>query len=210
MPIPDRDYTGLHRAAEFCDIEKARTELGELPNTDKKEKINLVDREGRTPLAYAAQKGCLEIVKLLIEAGAGVDTTDDNSRWTPLHYAAENQHTEVVAHLLKYGANVNAKAGYLGQTPLTEAILGPYFGEDSESDRRETVRLLLEAGADVNLPGRTGWTPAITAVFREDVEIMQSLIRKGANILTKDEKGKSALEYAAEDNKSGLWDFLYS
>lgn len=207
MPIPDINYTDLHKAAEQCDAEKARAELDGL-TAGKAEALNAVDREGYTPLAYAAQEACLEVVELLIGSGAAVDATDDHSRWTPLLRASKEQNAKVVEYLLKHGAAVDHKAGYLGQTPLTEAILGPFFGEDSQEGRRETVRLLLAAGADVNLPGRSGWTPLMTIVFRGDAELARLFMSKNADIYAKDEDGKNALDHAAERNETVIEEII--
>lgn len=77
---PDFDNTELHKAADACDVEKARAVLNATPATEKAKEINRIDREGCTPLAYAAQNGCMEVVKLLVESGAVVDATDGQVR----------------------------------------------------------------------------------------------------------------------------------
>lgn len=208
IPIPDMNYTDLHLAAKNCDVEKERAALAALPPADRKAEINRLDREGYTPLAYAAQNGCMEIVKLLVESGAVVDATEKYSRWTPLLRAAQNRRADTVRYLLEHRANVNAKAGY-GQTPLTEAISGSVFFHDvSKEDRDETIRALLAAGADVNLPGRYGRTPLITAVFQGAVDLVRLLIGKGADLSAKDEEGKTALDYAEKRDEREIKDIL--
>lgn len=72
-PPPDIDNTDLHKAAEACDVKKARAVLNATPATEKPKEINRIDREGYTPLAYAAQNGCMDVVTLLVEANAVVD-----------------------------------------------------------------------------------------------------------------------------------------
>ena len=58
----------------------------------------------------ASLEGHTDVVKLLIEKGAEVNT---KGRWgtTPLHYASLEGHTDMVKWLIEKGVEVNAKAG---------------------------------------------------------------------------------------------------
>ena len=62
--------------------------------------------DGWTPLYSAANKGYLEIVKLLIENGADINKSN-NDGWTPLYSAADKGHLEVVKLLIENGADIN-------------------------------------------------------------------------------------------------------
>lgn len=197
IPPPDIHYTDLHKAANQCDFEQGRVAIAALTTATKTAQINQLDREGYTPLTYAARRGCFAMVKLLLEKAALVDAMEDHTRWTPLLQASEQRHADVVRYLLAQGANVNNKAGF-GQTPLTAAILGSVFNYGPHGNRDETLQALLLHGADVNLQGEFGWTPLMTAVLRGDANLVQQLISKGAALAAKDHKGKTALDYAEE------------
>ena len=67
------------------------------------------DRDGETPLAYAARFGSHRICSLLIEKGANVDTRDEDGT-TPLMLAAREGHVDVVRLLLDHGATGAATA----------------------------------------------------------------------------------------------------
>ena len=54
---------------------------------------------GRTPLYCAAEKGFVEIVRLLLAAGADKSLTTNQGYWTPLKIAEEKGKTEVVSLL---------------------------------------------------------------------------------------------------------------
>ena len=54
-----------------------------------------------SPLHTACQRGHLEIVKLLIQAGANVDEGDDNFKSTPLHTACGRGQKEVAVDLIR-------------------------------------------------------------------------------------------------------------
>ena len=63
---------------------------------------------GDTPLHSAARWGRIEIVNMLIDAGAQIDPKNALNQ-TPLHYAVVYQHSEVVKALLKAGADPKIK-----------------------------------------------------------------------------------------------------
>ncbi|ORX94358.1 ankyrin repeat-containing domain protein [Clohesyomyces aquaticus] len=59
------------------------------------------------PICYAAEKGFVEIVQLLLDAGASPNQLD-GAGYTSLHLAAKSNHSEVVSVLLKAGCDYNA------------------------------------------------------------------------------------------------------
>jgi ankyrin repeat protein len=64
-------------------------------------------REGGAALAFAADKGNIEILEVLIKNGADVNATDDEMGITPLMDAAYMNQVAAVETLLKYGADKN-------------------------------------------------------------------------------------------------------
>jgi len=76
---------------------------------DAKADINDADKyeSDMTPLHHAAEWGpkiCLQLVDLLIEAGADINAKDERG-WTALRYAKDRGRTEMVEHLGKLGAS---------------------------------------------------------------------------------------------------------
>ncbi|MGK7377601.1 ankyrin repeat domain-containing protein [Planococcus sp. 1R117A] len=98
-------------------------------------------REDYTALRWAVQKGHLDVIQLLLAHGADVNAKDD-SGMTPLYQAAADGNTEIVAYLLDHGAEIDSAAND-GVTPLI--IASCYF----YSDQFETVKLLVQRGADI-------------------------------------------------------------
>ena len=68
----------------------------------------------------AAGNGHVEIVKLLVEAGASVGTENAEGS-TPLHWACLNGHVKIVEYLLDKGAKLSA-CNKTGRTPFDEAL----------------------------------------------------------------------------------------
>lgn len=72
----DVEYTALHKAAEDCAMDELRAALDAATPDVRGGELDRLDREGYTPLSYAARGGCLEGIKLLIRSGAVVKETD--------------------------------------------------------------------------------------------------------------------------------------
>ena len=126
--------------------------------------------EMNAALFSAADKGCLDLVKRLIEAGASVEARDRLGA-KPLARAAAAGEVEIVTLLLDHGAPIDAQS-LDGSTALTQA---------AEAGRLPVVRLLVERGAQVNLPGRTGITALSAAAYMGSLPIVQFLMEKGAD-----------------------------
>ena len=105
---------------------------------------------GRTPdgtaLYRAAADGALELVRMLVGAGASVDSKTPPYDETPLVVAANNGHTEVVRFLILSGAEIDARTSY-GGTALGQAVSNHFA---------DIVRILVDAGADGNARDNTG------------------------------------------------------
>jgi cytohesin len=125
----------------------------------------------------------IEMVKLLIARGADINGGD----WPALHTALmKTQRRDLVELLIQQGADVNAKDVW-GFTPLYYAI---------RNDESDFVDILIAKGADVNAVSRGG-IPLQAAVHVGKREAVQSLIEAGAYIDAKNEKGRTALHFAA-------------
>ena len=112
--------------------------------------VDELDREGRTPLFYAAIDGDLALVSELVRHGANPDARD-KSLWSPLHFAAQEGWPEVADLLLRHGATVDAQDSY-GNTPLGRAV----FASRGQGD---VIKVLLSAGADKRLKNNHGISP---------------------------------------------------
>jgi RNA polymerase sigma factor (sigma-70 family) len=104
----------LIQAACSGDVEQARRLLQADPTT-----VHTCDPYLQsTPLHYAAHRGYLEIVQLLLTAGADVMAREGSSDTIPLHWAAEGGHLEVARVLLDHGADLHANDAQYESTPF--------------------------------------------------------------------------------------------
>jgi ankyrin repeat protein len=131
---------------------------------------------GETALGFAAANGRLDVVRVLLAAGARVDVRD-NTGATPLLMAAAGavpgrDYPGVITALIAAGAGVNVKDKF-GGTPLTGAAIN---GEP------QVVPVLAAAGENLNESGSMGMTPLSWAAWNGNLPVLQALIDAGADV----------------------------
>jgi ankyrin repeat protein len=136
--------------------------------------VNAKDQTQQSAYLIATSDGYLELLQMTLKAGADVHSKDSYNG-TGLIRAAERGHVAIIRELLKTDIEID-HVNRLGWTALLEAII---LGEGGER-HTEVVRLLVEAGAEVNLADSNGVTPLKHAQQRGFKNIEQILILAGA------------------------------
>jgi len=181
---------------------------------------NLVEYAGYTALAWVVRdwdygidlkgKGTvLKIVKSLLAHGANPNfrlqqrkpsltvTEISLQGATPLLLAAEVNNLDVIKALVEAGADPLIPT-LQGTTAL---ILASGAGTDVQRARSpeeramaiETVKYLVEHGADVNVAGQYGWTALHAAAYQGLTDVIEFLVSKGANVNEMDAFGQTPL-----------------
>ena len=197
-----RIYAGLHEAA-------AKGDVAEIEKLVKEgERINIQDARSRTPLHVAVYLKRHDAARLLLKLGAnpnaleidrydivtiaavandpemlkialdgGASTRNVTSRYdgTALIAAAHLGHADVVKMLIAAKAPLN-HVNNLGWTALMESIVLGNGGKN----HTDTLRALVDAGADVNIADRRGTTPLQHARRRGYVNMAKILEDAGA------------------------------
>jgi hypothetical protein len=164
---------------------------------------------GDIALHLAAAGYRVEVIRLLLAAGADPNAAMNHRRSGPLHYAADGYITgpvwdskrqvKTIRCLLEAGAEVNAQDKN-GAAPLHRAV---------RTRCAAAVQCLLEAGADPTLRNKPGSTPFHLAVQTtgrggsgaEEAkaaqrQIIKTFLSLGMSTGLKDGKGKSVLDCA--------------
>ena len=131
---------------------------------------------------------CTTVAQLrdLVDAGAEVEGQDGvDALINGLFYNRD----ECVRALIEAGADVNRKGHFDPETPLLVAI---------EAGNYESMDMLLEAGADVNLSNSRSVTPLIHAAYCDWYEVVKRLIVAGADVNSVDNNGRTALVAATK------------
>jgi ankyrin repeat protein len=110
--------------------------------------------------------------------------------FTALHLACFFGHADTAALLLRHGADPSVHArNQMQVAPLHSAAAARSL---------ETVRLLLDHGAEVNARQQGGWTALHAAAQHGDVEMAKLLIERGAEVTAANDEGVTAADLARE------------
>jgi uncharacterized protein len=135
----------------------------------------------------AATMGDVKTVKAMIVESPELVHASDDMGFTALHGVAGQDEPELAELLIASGADVAAKND-MGMTPLHIAQYA------------SIVNVLVRHGADVNVRAQNGWTPLhVQAQEGEDtgaMEVMEALLKAGADPTLIDEKGNTPLNFA--------------
>jgi ankyrin repeat protein len=149
--------------------------------------VNTPQPDGTTALHWATHWDDLDFVDLLLKAGANPNAVNDLGV-PPLSLACTNGSTRVVARLLAGGANPEG-ALRTGESALMNASRGGSL---------ELVQLLLTHHANVNVVERVrGQTALMWAAAASHPDIVELLIRSGADVHARSTRGFTPLLFAA-------------
>ena len=151
-------------------------------------------------LILEAMQGNLPAVRQLIVRGADINYANINAV-TPLMVAAQWRRLDVVRFLLDNGADTTALDASNARTALMHACL---------SGSTQCVRLLLQAGAQVNAKDSFGMTALMMAATTGELDMVRCLVRAGADICGQDEWGYTALDWAAKWKREAIVRYISS
>jgi ankyrin repeat protein len=144
-----------------------------------------------TLFAYLTAGDLMAAGQLLAREPALIDARDAQA-WTPPHYVADRGWLDLMTWLIAHGADVHAVTNE-GETPL-------FFAANPakvDGNTAACIRMLLEAGADINHRNGKGWTPLHDAAFYGEVAESAVLLDLGAAVDARGARGETPLHLAA-------------
>jgi ankyrin repeat protein len=137
----------------------------------QKADVNGAQGDGSTALHWATYRDDVEMLKLLLAAGADVKATTRMDAITPLFMACTNGNPAAIDALLNAGADPKSTKGN-GTTALMTA---------AASGNPEAVKLLLDRGAEINAKESVhGQTALMFAAALNRVDAVKLLLARGA------------------------------
>jgi ankyrin repeat protein len=141
----------------------------------------------------AAAAGQVERLEILEQATPGALRRYSHDGFTPLHLGAFFGHPEAVKFLLARGADVNATSKNASALrPIHSAVA--HRGDAALA----IAKMLIAAGAEINVAQQGGWTPLHAAAFHGHTEMVKLLLAHGADAAALADNGKTALAMASE------------
>ncbi len=215
----------LFEAVKKENIEQVRLLIAKGADVDAKwsdthttEKEKFVDTTplyyATTPLYYAVYANNMDLLKLLVEAGADVNA----GQRPPLCQSVYVNNTAIAEYLIDHGARVNYPedmgplqiAPYISNSiemvklliargaDINAGIVGTALHRATWVENKDIFELLIQHGADANAKDKWGYTPLSYAVYEDDyLYFMNILIANDAEVDTKDSSGETYLHYAA-------------
>lgn len=190
--ITTRHVTPLHHAAAL-----GRTKAAALlirAGADLQAKTT----SDATPLWFAAAGGHASTARLLVRKGADLQVRDDGGG-TVLHAAVFSGNGAVVSYLLnkRQGGLIEARDNK-DRTPLTLAVIQGHRG---------VIEILLEAGADLHVRGRT-FTLLHLAADSGRLQIVRLLLEKGLSPTARSGDGKTPSDMALDQGHTKVAGYL--
>ena len=190
--LESQGFTTLHKIV----LEIDKRDLKEYLQVCSRSEINRVDQMGQTALYWAAARADLGAVQSLVEMCADPHIPNKYQNGA-LHRAALTGSLEVVRFLLQAGVKADGNPQPSQTTPLHFMIIATTFEKEPNI---ECMKLLMEAGANVNAQDWQGTAPIVHASQWNLPLTLRLLLDRQADINIQAFDGETALCVAIQMN----------
>jgi ankyrin repeat protein len=196
--------------------------------------INIVNKKGETPIMICARQKFLYTIKRMLADYENINVNQQHieTKCTVMNYVLENEWYDICKEILKLGYDINLKdldnmnlpmyVIYKGMNNLFEDIdfnkidltsidtdgdsLLHYTIDDNLTEL--SMLVLQKTSMDINTKNNEGYTPFLTAVKRNEIDMIDILVASGADIYATDNDNKNALMIAIENMNYDMTDVM--
>ena len=178
--LTDQHETALHLVAQLGKLQAAEMFLAQQGGGVTR--VNVRDNEGKTPLAYAQDKGHTQLAELLqTYTQAELAALQNTPKPQDLFAAAADNDRAGVERLLAEGADVRERKKH-GHTTYNQLGFKTPFHIAFEAKHYSLAAFLLREAQGINGLDEQGWTPLMLAVMADDWDMVRELIKDGADV----------------------------
>lgn len=188
-------------------------------------------KNGDTPLFYAVKNKKSDLVETLLSLGAN-PMNDNQSGLSPILYLLSRNELNEFNRLLEHSKGEINQPNRFGQTILDKAFqyssietiqslinAGAEFGPALKSTKMTPLMYAIEFGKDALIPSLIqpaeinqenyyGNTPLILAIRKGDLNLVKTLVEKGASVNQKNYLGNTPVGYAVVNKQANILHFL--
>ena len=177
--LTDQHETALHLVAQLGKQETAEQLLAQGGSGAR---VNVRDRKGKTPLAYARDNGHTDLAELLqTYTQAELAVLQNTTKRQDLFVAAADNDRAGVERLLAEGADVRERKKH-GPTAYMQLGFKTPFHIAFEAEHYSLAAFLLREAQGINGLDEQGWTPLMLAIMADDWDMVRELIKDGADV----------------------------
>lgn len=160
----------------------------------KNNNINIIDKNGITPLHVAVLYNDYDMIKKMLEYGADANKQDVIGYNTPLQIAIDSGLDEIADLLINYTTDINSQ----------DSGNFTAFHYAARSNNTKIMKKLLEKQADMSLMDNKNNLPIHYVVGYDNVEILKMIVKK-EDIFKKNSGGKTPVDIAMiSDSKESV------
>ena len=199
----DNNFTPIHKSVILNDYDITKLLINEIKKILGSEKllskyINEKANEDMTALHYAALKGNIKILNLLLDNGASIECRTTRGK-NIMHLAAEGNQPSMILYLSENkGQDINS-IDELGSTSLHWACY---------SGAKDAALFLLSLNVDINMQDRDGYTPLHLAALYGHSEVVKLLLHKNADKTIPNKKRELPIDLAEKKNYQNIKNIL--
>lgn len=171
--------------------------------------VNAKDKRGDVAAVDCVLQRNVDMLRVLIDEGDGMDIDASNPRGKTLTMQAASYSASCLQLLLQYAPDLHRRTHQPDFQPEQDGLTALHFAvADTYCSTLGRVQMLVEAGAPIDAVDAQGWTPLMLAAWNGQSDIVSYLIGRGADVRAENHERKTAAMLATENGQQSVVQLL--